>query len=437
MNLRFVKPVVLAFALLSSGGNVMSNTDATANVGRFDFAYSISGDPRARPIQVFDDGSARTYFQFRPGTPLPAFFTATGDLLLPRQEGPYVVVDSRARDFILAIGLVRARVVHAAVLSGLQPSHTGARAAGRTPGTLIASAAGGLPPGALSAAAGAGPARWDAGDLTQSSYATPIKGDVVEWQEQGRTVEQPVLFVEGSSAIPKAVRRALVDLAGRIGSDARVTVVGREDASLKEGLAEARARALRDVLISAGVPAPNIVAQIGVESGEPIVRGKVRLVASTIRWTPTRAPRLLEGPNRSTATRADALHASGVTGPAETVARLLADNKISAEMAKRILDDLKLRDPQLIKRTQGEYSIRREDKDIAAAVARWASRDGYELIWDAPKAAVTGDMTLRGESFLDAVRQVVNGLQQAGYPIQATAYSDKVVRVTIKKESTE
>ena len=117
---------------------------------------------------------------------MPAIFSATGELLVPTAEGPYHWVSSLARDFTLVLGEARLRVRHSSVPAGVVDPL--------------------LPlPGAAGAAEVA--AR-NTRDLTQSSFAAPVRGDVIEWRKEGRPVEQPVLFVKGS-------RECRIDLAWR------------------------------------------------------------------------------------------------------------------------------------------------------------------------------------------------------------------------------
>lgn len=405
-----------AFTMIAGNGAV---------VGRFDFGYEIQGQGIARPLQVFDDGEARTYFQFRDDDPTPVVLEQDGrKVLIPEREGPFTVVSSLARDFTLVLGESRSQVRH------LQGGNVRAREEAAEPLRLAALGAG-LPAVPALASVSAGASGADSG-----SYALPLKGDVVEWRAAGRTVEQPVLFVEGSSALPKEVGRALTALAAQIGSDARVTVIGRDDQSLKEGLAERRAQQLRDALVRAGVPAVHVVLQVGDEQGEPLLRGKSRLVASTIRWTPL-APGALQAPTspaRSTATaeaaRSPDLSRDVLDG---ALAEWVRVGKLSPQVAERIKADRRVResaspiagDPSPLRL----YELRVADGTVGEALARWAQGSGYELVWDAPRAPLTGSARIEARDFLDAVRTVIVGLRQQGYPVKAMAYADGVLQV--------
>ena len=77
------------------------------------------------------------------------------------------------------------------------------------------------------------------------------------------------------------------------------------------------------------------------------------------------------------------------------------------------------------------FDITPADRDIAVSLRRWARASGYDVAWDTGWVApVNGAMRVEAPSFLDAVKQVVAGLRAQGYPVQARAYADHVVRFT-------
>lgn len=370
--------VLLAFGVTATPAGLQSS----ASIGRYDFGYLPQGDARVKPLQVFDDGE-RTYFQFRSDSPVPAIFVGNGrEMLMPFRDGPYVVVAARPREFTLALGLARATVVHADVASGAQPR------LGDPRGDVLLSPAGILQP-----------ARYDAGNATLSSYATPLRGDIIAWKDASQQQDQPVLFLEGSATLSSAVRTAVPRLAKRIGSDAQVTVIGRDDPSMKEDLAQARAAALRKALIAEGIPASNIRMQVGVEVGDPVTSGGKAMYASTIRWT-SPAP-------QDTATETYA-HPAGAGA-----AGLRAE--VFASVA-----------------TVPKFDLKPEDGTIGAAMQRWAKTAGYELVWDAMEVKLTGASTVQATDFLSAVKRVVGDLQRLNYPVTPQLFSDRVVRVYVK-----
>jgi len=91
--------------------------------GSYSFAWRLSGDRRAGPLQVFDNGQT-TWLQFAPDQTLPAIFarTAQGDQLLAyRRQGPYAVLDGVWSVLMLRAGTLESRVER------IEPDHTGSR----------------------------------------------------------------------------------------------------------------------------------------------------------------------------------------------------------------------------------------------------------------------------------------------------------------------
>ena len=182
--------------------------------------------------------------------------------------------------------------------------------------------------------------------------------------------EQPVVFAAGSATLKPEVLDALTALVVRIGRDSAIVAVGRNDAGGAGPLATLRAEALRNALLARGV-APAHVRMIDDEA----VAGQGRSHASVLRW-------VSGGASRSAA-------------PGDPPA----------------------------------YDIAPADRDISVSLRRWARASGYDLVWDvAWVAPVNGAMRVEAASFLDAVEQVAQGLRARGYPVQARAYADRVVR---------
>lgn len=70
------------------------------------------------------------------------------------------------------------------------------------------------------------------------------------------------------------------------------------------------------------------------------------------------------------------------------------------------------------------------DGYISKTLARWATRAGWQVVWDSPRDfPVTAAATVHG-SFEDAVAQVVESLASTDAPIQARLYRNQVVRIT-------
>ena len=186
--------------------------------------------------------------------------------------------------------------------------------------------------------------------------------------------EQPVVFAPGSSRLRTEVLDALSALVVHIGRDTTITAIGRNDAGGHDALATLRGEALRNALLARGIPANNI----RLSDDEP-ASGEAHPHASALRWVTT-----LDG-----------------------------------------------RDPATTSEAPMPFDITLADRDIAVSLRRWARASGYDVVWDVGWVApVNGAMRVEAPSFLDAVKQVVAGLRAQGYPVQAQAYADHVVRFT-------
>jgi outer membrane protein OmpA-like peptidoglycan-associated protein len=189
------------------------------------------------------------------------------------------------------------------------------------------------------------------------------------------THEQPVVFAPGSATLRPEVLEALSALVVRIGRDTAVTAIGRNDAGSHDALATLRAEALRNALLARGIPANNIrladdfSSEVGTHPH-----------ASALRWV--------------TSSRGRDAPATSDSAPPP-------------------------------------FDITLADRDIAVSLRRWARASGYDVVWDVDWVApINGATTVEAPSFLEAVKQVVAGLRAQGYPVQAQAYGDHVVRFT-------
>lgn len=379
--MSFAKASVVTLLALVAG-NVLSTA---SSYGRFSFDYAISGDPRSKPLQVFDDGQ-KTYLQFRNGEPIPALVDASGErLFVPALEGPYVVLQGVPRDIVAQMGLARARITHSSVRSNAPqhaPNGRSVPARALPEGVQVASLAPVAMGSALSAVGGppAAPNGW-----RDNSYATPRRGDQIEWggSSSPRQIEEAVFFARGEARLLPEAGATILRLARRIDGSAQVTVVGRDDDSYKEGLGEARARVLMNALVAAGVPRGQIVTKIGVEQpGSETHKGKNVFVPSQVRWSEA-AP--IPTPTRAVASEADSVSA---------------------------------------------WAVRHADGTVDKMLERWAADARWRLVWrDGPVIPVTGDAEVHRPNFLEAATYVIGESRRAGYRIKATAYSNKTIVV--------
>lgn len=373
-SLRVFARALCGAVLLVVGGNALSLPERRA-VGHYDFGYAIRGDVPARPAQVFDDGAGKVYFQPRPGRPMPAVFAGQDpQLLILQPEGQYFTARTGASEFTLALGAARASVRRGDAALGAETLTPARVDAGR----LLASAGPGLPEGVDIS----GDAEASAADSEPDPQA--FRTLSTSWAARRIVHTQPVVFAPGSGVLRTEVREALSALVVRIGRGTAIVVEGRNDPGRHAELARLRAEALRNALLARGVASADIEMRVderestsdgAAPSGAPSATSS----ASTIRWTTTR--------------------------PLADSARPLPADAPSA------------------------FDIDLTDRDVAASLRRWAGASGYELVWDVPwPIPVDGTLRLEASSFLDAARQVATGLRARGYPVQARAYADHVVR---------
>jgi len=330
-------------------------SEAFAAADAYDFDYRISGHTSARPVQVFAD-TERTYFQFVAGQAVPLILAGpAGERVVPVQEGPYHVVAGRSREYTLRLAGRQARVEHAGKV--WQPP----------------------------SAQGAGPSahlKLGADDRTLSSYATPVRGDVIEWVEPQQRVVRSVVFAPGASLLPVDDADFIAKVSARMGPDVRVEVQ-REGDARPRALAEARFRRTAQALVRAGV-AP----------------ARIESAAASGRWPP------------------DTLQIVWLR-PVEPVRRT---STVGAPPSRDVAS--------MGRPVRGNFDILLSDGTVATSLRRWAQDSGYRLEWDTPiEAPVVGDLTLDARRFPEAVDRIVTGLRASGYPLRMETEDGQVVRI--------
>lgn len=416
-------------------------------VGAYDFSYATTGDNSVKPVQVFDDGR-NTFLQFRAGTAVPAIFSSRNggmQLVLPSSEGPYVRLPDLHGSLVLQLGRAQAQVVHAGgsrldapqlsvnTQAGQQPLVPGAQYAA---GAQLVASLSAVPLNMNSA-----PALVDDG-LQRNSYATPRRGDAVVWHTQPSAVDlqrsdRDVWFPQGSMQVTAVARTALNMLARSLPSSARIIVTGRDDESYKDGLDRARAHAIRDVLIKAGVASERITVRQGAAG-----KRDGRLWASTV----------------TVETAADAAAPGGAaarsTAVVDNLQNLIRAGVLRQEQAEAIMRTQGMSLPQVTQAAAAPapvaasqaggqqrpastapvvkgWEVRKADATVQQMLVRWAGEAGWTLVWkDGPVIPITGDRALPASDFISAADVVVAQSQAAGYRIAATAYSNSTLVIT-------
>jgi outer membrane protein OmpA-like peptidoglycan-associated protein len=415
--------IYLAIVLVAFSANAAGPD--SSRVGQYDFSYVTSGDVRATPVQVFDDGKS-TYFQFRANDMVPAIFTSRGELVAAVQDGQFVKVPTISGRYVLQAGRSQALVIHsggtrpdapqlnAVAANGMQTPYTGG---GVAHGTHVV----------VSLAPTSYVVRDDA--INHNSYATPRRGDRVVWTEgEPRRDEVQVWFARGSSQLTPDGRRTIA-AAARAGNNARFIVIGRDDDTYKEGLDKQRAQTLREALVKAGADDDQITVRTGIAS-----KGKGSHWASNIIVETERPAPDIEPTNRSAVANLEALVRMGVLrqDQAEAIAQghgAHLPTSIAASTGVGVR-------PEATNAGGGNsvvFTLMASDKTIQGAVRRWAASANYTVVWDAPKRLdppITGDLTIRAASLKDALKLLLVGLSEKGYALDADFYSDGYIRVT-------
>jgi len=413
-----IKMIAAACAIFAASTQAVSNENH--RLGAYDFGYATSGDLRATPVQVFDNGRY-TFFQFRGGNPIPAIFVnrnGTHELLVPVHKGPFIKVNNVHGHFTLHLGRSRAQVIH---LAGTRANAPVVREVAATAG--INPQAGTRLVASVSPAVGLIP---DVA-LERNSYATPVRGDRVQWQYSDiRTQDHSIWFVRGRHNPGPVARRAIENLVRASGTTARYIVIGRGDDSLMEGLESARAAAMVDALRRAGVPADRISSRVDRQGAsrnnlrESHIRIEIMLPTQVARPSQDRmaAPTAVADVRTSVAQ----LLTAGVINRDQANVMLRRHEQAATAAAAPVLDVV-----------PGGFTLMTSDRTIQGTVRRWAQALNYRVVWDAPEeldAPITGEGQIRAASMIEALEQIVTGLRSKGYQLDVTVHSNRVISFT-------
>jgi hypothetical protein len=404
-------PLIAANGLTASG----------SPLDRFSFDYAVQGDARAKPLQVFDDGQ-KTYLQYRSTDDIPAFISAQGgQLLMPRQEGPYTVINGTPKDFIAQLGNLRARITHSSAMSNApQYLNRGKTTSVPTERILLASLS--PTPGAF----GHVQNPVVRNDWTDNSYASPARGDQVSWAAADIENSKVFMFERGSAKMEKESAGRLKQIAASVVGSSRVVISSADDTHPGDAGGSERARVIRNQLVAAGVSPSVISVRVGFLFDEQLQRsGKKLFNPTTVTWTEhAAAPR----PAARSATKGDE---SASIVEALRTGRLSPSQAI--EQLQRINRNQQVATTAPVTPAQSGWTVRKADQNIEHMLIRWANDSGWKVIWKgAPAVEITADAErpLTHPDFLQAADYVVTQAKFAGYRIKATAYNNQVLVIT-------
>lgn len=401
---------------------------------RFDFAYVRSGAADLLPAAIFDNGRD-TYLQWRPtASVIPSVFAVSDSgeerLLQPFPDGAYQRIRGvHGRLMLVAPGSKRAMLVHARAsrdgAAGLQVV---------TNGVATPFVGQHIEPGSALQASEQRLDRSVHDDAAQrNSYATPARGDRIRWAvtdwapSEVAPVVHKIAFPSGKPALSKDAARSLRNIASTVEEDDSVVIVGHDDSTHKEGLEMARATAMRQALVAAGVRAEAIR-----------IRTDGRSLQSAAGWDSIIEVHPSPAPRRRAA--AIGIQQEPVRA---NVQGLLSAGVLTYEQAQAILrrQGAQLTTPAVAQSrpveagadTTARYTLTPQDKTMSGAILRWAKSAGQSVLWQAPAdldAPITGTGEIQAPSLKAALDQVAQGMAAKGYPLSIQSGADGTIRVS-------
>jgi len=420
---------VMLLAGLAVAAPIAAGAAADGGLNGYDFSYSIAGDARATPIQVFDDG-AHTFFQFKAAENVPAIFLynrGRQELAQITARSPYIVVSGVGQRFSLRSGAAVASV-----------DYVGGRRNDPVLPTARDASEMSVPKRAPAPAEDAEramamiqdiraqlDARGRQPDVAPEARLTPGREDPAAKTAASKDTTA-VPFHRGKATLgPLGTRTMAKIIQPAIVAEA-VMITGRGDSD-NLALGADRAMALRNYLVNRGVPVGRIRLAEGqaahAATSKDVFLSDVTLVA----------PRAASAHAESAPSAAMAAPANWLPLASATIA-MLDEGKISREAAAEILERMLAtrRDskPALQVASKPVWEISPSDGTLRSAFARWAGAAGWQLSWDAP---VDYPIKVRASfqgSFDEAVGSVASALETADVPLQVTFYrANKVLRV--------
>ncbi len=422
------KQTFLAAFLLCLGASGITSSGERSPIDRFSFDYAVSGDLKAKPLQVFDDGK-KTYLQYRSNQDIPAFISSsTGELMMPTQEGPYTVLNGIPRDFVASMGSSMARITHARAMSNAaqyvsRTSQTAVPTERIQPQVLVASA---------QQIASIAPRFETRNDWSSNSYATPNRGDQVAWAPSTSEASKVILFERGSAKLSRDLEQRAKKMASEVVGASRVVIAASDDAKPGDVGGSERVRVIRNYLVAAGVDPSVISSKVGFLFDEQLQKvGSKLMNPVTVTWfvqaAPIRDRAMAKAPGGADdALSIVAMLRAGRITPSQAVQMLQSTTSGTGAQSNSPVSASKVTMPT-------SWSVRKDDQTVEKMLARWASDAGWRVVWKgAPVVQITADSErpLSKPDFVQAADYVITQAKAAGYHIAATAYSDRVLVVT-------
>jgi len=450
MSFRVKRMAPMVAAAIGAASTASVANDQAGALSAYDFRYSIAGDSKVTPIQVFDDG-AQTFFQFRRSDSVPAIFRINQgrqELTDITPRSPYVIVPGVAERFALRSGTTAIASVDYVGAKRNAPALPTARAA--VEAEIQAAAVRPV----VEAGAEARVARLFEALMSQtpnrgSRLAADIKPTAVAGvrspEPATKKTETLVPFVRGRTTLGPIGTKIMNKLAREAAGAAQVQITGRGDPRNAD-IASQRASALKAFFTSRGIPADKIRATENTEARAYDLKDVYASEVALLVTARGPAEHVLDAAASKTGRPDSAASASQVVSGfaplVTTTIALLNEGKLTREAAAAILESTLLgvgklpllqRGPSIAGRTHWE--IAPEDATLRNALSKWAGEAGWQLSWDMPydypirlRAAFEGN-------FEQAIAGIAKSFQEAEVPIAITFYrGNRVLRVVAATE---
>lgn len=438
------------FLLLAMSAALMGPASATAPTSAmvgYDFGYSIDGDARITPMQIFDDGKI-TYFQFR-GSDIPAIFTEIAGqvvLLQPEQRGQFFVTPGVHVRYLLQMGSRKATVQY---IPGQKSGATNLQMSVPTTPAILKNYDAQVsdvaytrqyPKISMEDRIVEHPGR-----LTRYSTAVPLMGDETRDVTALTTLVRDVPFAYGNGYLGREGIKQLKGMLDDLRDARSIKIVARDDDSDADGLPQTRARALMQWMVKNGISDSVITIQYGGTRTGPkktslsditIEKTRERSIAPVIKTaapTGRLAEAIAELAARKLITQDQAaellLKISGATATQSMASAAVNPPSQATRIAPAVSPTFSA--PVSVPVNSG-YTLEK-GKSIRANFEKWLKENNWKLVWEASiDFPVNEDVLVRAKNPQDAVRIVMGHIPKENRLI-AQEYANNVIVISTNK----
>lgn len=424
---KILKSLSAAIAVFCIAGCASAAPESEKKVtDQYDFDYMVQSSG-IRIVQVFDDGK-NTFFQLAPEARVPAIFADTTDgFKFADMElyGPYIKVPFTAKRFMLKINNSVSRVAYVGekpkdVVSATHQSFKPYQVPEfqTTPPETKNEFVGGV---------------WGRDykqetKLNNYSYSDRLRGDVVEWTEIPKPMQEKQLkFRFGTTRISGFNPKQFHAMAQNFVDANRIDLTGYDDSSDQENLGKERVEAVANALAAAGIPR----SLMRIKNAKSVITGSAKGDVLGVTITGYKAEKYLPAVEVSEKNLSKAVAFKSDANSIEKVAGdRTAGEKPSVEKSNEIS---KLNDLKLVSNAKSNevivWDLKVSDTNVRDMFARWAKNSGYEIVFNEfPVIPVNGDSSFESKDIFTAIDYVLSQSKIAGFdaPIPKL-YTDNVI----------